>query len=200
MTIPTSLTWFTHTNLVLCLGTEDLTHPLKPSLTSLPRFRGPWIALSFASLPGTAGDGWGGRLWWREGPGVGGSALHLSWGRSRLAAISQRWLHTSLWRFPVLSAPLDIYCASEIAEVAGLPLPPFPPGGLTIPPFMRSQASIREQQLELFKLCIFFLPSLHLLSFLHIQMIKSEQGCSCFSAQTFSQRNWEEWCLQQPQL
>lgn len=63
-----------------------------------------------------------------------------------------------------------------------------PPGGLTIPPFMRNQDSIRERQLELFKLYIFFFPSLHLPSFLLIQLIKSDQGCSEFSAQSFRWR------------
>lgn len=71
-----------------------------------------------------------------------------------------------------------------------------PPGGLTIPPFMRKQDSIRERQLELFKLYIFFFPSLHLPSFLLIQLMKSDQGCSEFSAQSFSLSNCESLCFQ----
>lgn len=75
----------------------------------------------------------------------------------------------------------------EIAKVVGLLFATRWPNYSTV---HEDQASIREQQLELFKLYVFFFfPSRQLPSFPLVQLIKSEQGCSDFSTKSFPQRN-----------
>lgn len=95
--------------------------------------------------------------WWRELPDRACPALPCPDGglcrllTPEVAAQQPPGIKASLWQSPELPRPQASYCGLGIAKVCCLP-----PGGLAIPPFTRSQASIREQQLELFKLCVFF--------------------------------------------
>lgn len=214
-TIHRSLAWFTCTDLMLHLGTEVLIQPLHKHRVKLlcHKLTSVQLSLDRFLLRQRRGWLWWKILWWSQLAGRNGqtpdqpvyAASHLNsdlW-KPLLAAISQQWLHTS--HLGMKDSPacdnsqssliLRIFIVAR--KLQRLLVCCLPPGGLTIPPFMRNQGSIREQQLELFKLYIFFFPSLHFPSFLLIQLIKSDQGCSDFSTQFFSLSNWESLCFQQ---
>lgn len=167
--------------------------------TSLPKFSCPWTAFSSAFHLTVVEDFMMEPVAWQD---LARHQISLSlqhcpsdcW-KPLLAALSQGCLHASppgTKGSPACdNSPSSLILGVFIAawKLQRLLLCCLPPGGLTIPPFTRNQDSIREQQLELFKLYIFFFPSLHLPSFLLIQLIKSDQGCSDFSAQSFSLSN-----------